>query len=242
MILSGRGRMFDMHQHAPPTAGTQGPKPNGTAREPLTTAPAGASTSAGLPLDRPARGLPCPAMTDDDPTAWLGDPVAMHVTGAGDVVVSAPPRERGTLVITLVRAADRGPEQERTRYVRARQPRRRTRTAEGARGWHRGARGARRLVTAPDWDDEGRWKDDGVHVVNDATRTRSHLAIPGRPAAVCGEPTEGDEDLGVLVVPPRDSEAPPCMACIEIWSTWRGIGAWEGEGLPTRLRRRPAPH
>jgi hypothetical protein len=43
-------------------------------------------------------------MTDDDPTAWLGDPVAMHVTGAGDVVVSAPPRERGTLVITLVRA------------------------------------------------------------------------------------------------------------------------------------------
>jgi hypothetical protein len=40
----------------------------------------------------------------DDPTAWLGDPVGMHVTGAGDVVISVPPAERETVVITLVHA------------------------------------------------------------------------------------------------------------------------------------------
>jgi hypothetical protein len=73
-------------------------------------------------------------------------------------------------------------------------------------------------------------QDDGVHVVNDATRTSAHLVVPGRPTAVCGESIEGGEDLGVLVVPRRDETAPSCMACIEIWSTWRGLGTWEGDG------------
>jgi len=73
-------------------------------------------------------------------------------------------------------------------------------------------------------------EDDSVHVVNDATRTRSHLTVPGRATTVCGESTQGGEDLGVLVVPRRDHTAPSCMACIEIWSTWRGTGLWEGDG------------
>src|SRR5680860_55559 len=62
--------------------------------------------------------------------------------------------------------------------------------------------------------------------------TRSHLAVPGRPTTVCGEPIEGGDDLGVLTVPARDNTAPACMACTEIWSTWRGVGAWEGDGPP----------
>jgi hypothetical protein len=82
-------------------------------------------------------------------------------------------------------------------------------------------------------------QDDGVHVVNDASRTRSHLAVPGRPTAVCGESTEGGEDLGVLVAPAHDNTASACMACIEIWSTWRGVGAWEGDGPPPRHPESP---
>jgi hypothetical protein len=41
---------------------------------------------------------------NEDPTAWLGDPLGMHVTGAGDVVISAPPGERQTLIVSLVDA------------------------------------------------------------------------------------------------------------------------------------------
>jgi hypothetical protein len=40
-------------------------------------------------------------MSEEDPTSWLGDPVGMHVTGAGDVVISVPPRERSTIVVSL---------------------------------------------------------------------------------------------------------------------------------------------
>jgi hypothetical protein len=72
--------------------------------------------------------------------------------------------------------------------------------------------------------------DHGVHVVNDAAGARSHLVIPGRPAAVCGEQLAGGDDLGVLVFPDRDTTAPACMACREIWSAWRGLEAWEGDG------------
>ena len=39
-----------------------------------------------------------------DPTAWLGDPLGMQITGAGDVVVSVPPGERQTVVVSLVDA------------------------------------------------------------------------------------------------------------------------------------------
>jgi hypothetical protein len=42
-----------------------------------------------------------PPMTHEGPTAWLGDPVAVHVTDRGDVVISAPPAERDVLVISL---------------------------------------------------------------------------------------------------------------------------------------------
>jgi len=55
----------------------------------------------------------------EDPTAWLGDPVGMHVTGAGDVVVSAPPGERATMVISLVDAPSiDDPRQKATVFVR----------------------------------------------------------------------------------------------------------------------------
>lgn len=66
----------------------------------------------------------------DDPTAWMGDPVGMQVTGAGDVVISAPPGEPQTLVISLVRAATiDDPPQKATTFVRV--------NLEGARGLQR---------------------------------------------------------------------------------------------------------
>jgi hypothetical protein len=48
---------------------------------------------------------------EDDPTAWLGDPVGMHATAAGDVVISVPPAKRDEVVISLTDAPlidDRG--------------------------------------------------------------------------------------------------------------------------------------
>ena len=56
---------------------------------------------------------------EEDPTAWLGDPVGMHVTGAGMVVVSVPPAERHVVVISVVDAPtidDRA--REATAFVR----------------------------------------------------------------------------------------------------------------------------
>jgi hypothetical protein len=66
----------------------------------------------------------------DFPTAWLGDPVGMHITGAGGVVISAPPGERGTLVISLIDAPIiEDPRLTATTFVRVNLP--------GARGLHR---------------------------------------------------------------------------------------------------------
>ncbi len=41
---------------------------------------------------------------EQDPTAWLGDPVGVHAAGAGEVVVSVPPAERDSVVISLLDA------------------------------------------------------------------------------------------------------------------------------------------
>lgn len=41
---------------------------------------------------------------EDDPTAWLGDPVGMHATPAGQVAISFPPAMRDKVVISLVGA------------------------------------------------------------------------------------------------------------------------------------------
>jgi hypothetical protein len=76
------------------------------------------------------------------------------------------------------------------------------------------------------------WEDQDVHIVNDAAGSRFHLVIPGRSTAVCGEGLEHGADLGALTMPAPERAASPCMACIEIWSTWRGTGAWEGAGDP----------
>lgn len=44
-------------------------------------------------------------MSDDDPTAWLGDPVQTHLTNAGNVYINVPPGERErVLVLSLVDA------------------------------------------------------------------------------------------------------------------------------------------
>ena len=73
-------------------------------------------------------------------------------------------------------------------------------------------------------------EDTGVQVVNDSRREQSHLVVPGRPTAVCGASVEGGEDFGVLVLGLPEGAAPACMACREIWSTWRGLSLWEGDG------------
>jgi hypothetical protein len=68
-------------------------------------------------------------MTDpnDDPTAWLGDPVGMHISGRSTVVVSVPPGDRRALVISLVDAPTiEDAKQTATSYVRV--------NLDGARG------------------------------------------------------------------------------------------------------------
>ena len=45
-------------------------------------------------------------MTDlpDDPTAWLGDPIGMHISGRSTVYINVPPAERDVMVISLADA------------------------------------------------------------------------------------------------------------------------------------------
>ena len=43
---------------------------------------------------------------DEDPTAWLGDPVGIYDTGRGTVYVNVPPVDRRELVISLVDARE----------------------------------------------------------------------------------------------------------------------------------------
>ena len=65
----------------------------------------------------------------DDPTAWLGDPVGMHISGRSMVVISVPPGDRSALVISLVDAPSiENPKETATTYVRV--------NLAGARGLH----------------------------------------------------------------------------------------------------------
>ena len=64
---------------------------------------------------------------DGDPTAWLGDPVGMHLWGPSMVVVSVPRADRRALVISVVDAPTiENPEETATAYVRV--------NLDGARG------------------------------------------------------------------------------------------------------------
>jgi hypothetical protein len=64
---------------------------------------------------------------DEDPTAWLGDPVGMHLSGRSTVVISVPPGDRRALVISLVDAPTiDDPNRTATAYVRV--------NLDGARG------------------------------------------------------------------------------------------------------------
>lgn len=56
-------------------------------------------------------------MTDDDPTAWLGDPIGMFTTEAGELVVSVPPGERNSVVISVLGAPSIDSDLD-ARYVR----------------------------------------------------------------------------------------------------------------------------
>lgn len=45
-------------------------------------------------------------MSEDDPSAWLGDPVGSHHTGFGSVFVNVPPAARDQVVISIVDAPE----------------------------------------------------------------------------------------------------------------------------------------
>jgi hypothetical protein len=66
-------------------------------------------------------------MSTEDPTAWLGDPIASHRTGAGNVYINVPPATRDVVVISLDVAPSLTGED---RYVKI--------NLEGARNLHRG--------------------------------------------------------------------------------------------------------
>ncbi len=41
----------------------------------------------------------------DDPSAWLGDPIVSHATGAGSVYIHVPPGSRSMVVLSIIDAA-----------------------------------------------------------------------------------------------------------------------------------------